>query len=181
MIELERLTALALGDLEERESAEVEEHVLACGTCAHTFERLLVLGDAVRELVGAGKVRFAPPPVLLQRLDDAGLVARTYRIEAGGSVACSVGPDDVYHATHFQADLSGVQQIDIVKTLPGGVVVRQKDVPFDAQRGVVRTVERGDFLRTLPTARVVVELVSVSEAGERALGRYVFDHTAAGS
>ena len=177
MIELEVLAALALGELDDAKTAEVEEHVLACGACATTLERLLVLGGLVRELVGAGKVRFVASPGLLERLERAGLVARTYRVAPGGAVACSAGPADVYHATHLSADLTGVRRVDVIKTFPRGVV-RVVDVPFDAEQGVVRMVERGDFLRTLPTAKIVIELVSVGDDGERALGRYVFEHTA---
>lgn len=154
--------------------------LLARQQCTSVQERLHSLGEAVRELVGAGKVRFAAPAPLLQRLDEAGLIARTYRVPAGGSVACGVGPTDVYQATHLEADLTGVERVDLVKTLPGGVTIRQQDVPFDVVRGVVRVIERGNFLRTLPSLRMVIELVSVTEAGERALGRYLFEHTALG-
>jgi hypothetical protein len=175
VIELDQLIALALGDHPDPDP--IDEHVLACGQCARTLERILLLGDGVHELVGAGQVRFAMGADTYAQLQASGLIARTYRIPAGGSVACSVGPTDVYQSAELAANLAGVTRLDVIKHLPHGQV-RLADIPFDPEHGVVRTVERGDFLRTLPSVQLVFELVAVEEGVDRSVGKYYFNHSA---
>ena len=181
MIELEQLVKLALEELGETEAADVEEHVLACGSCAATLERLLRLGDAVREVVRAGKLAFPVTRSLLIELERAGLVSRWYRLAADRIVPCAVSGEDIYALTTLEADLRGVEQLDVVRTVLGGSA-RMTDVPFDAEQGVVRFVSRSDVLRTLPTTRIKLELFAVEGPAERKLSEYFLDHTgAAGS
>jgi hypothetical protein len=174
MIDIDRLISLALDELPATDVPEVEEHLLACGRCARVLEQLVQLGSGVRELVGAGKVRFAVGADMLQRLVDSGLVAKVYRVPAGGSVNCSVGTKDVYISAELSADLRGVQRVDVIKHVLGHSV-RVDDVPFDREHGIVRTVELAEFLRMLPTTQVVIELVD----GDRSIAKYHFNHSAA--
>ena len=176
MIDVDQLIALALDDLPAAEVPAVEEHLLACGRCARVLERLIELGDGVRELVGAGKLRFAVGADTLQRLQDSGLVAKVYRLPAGGSVNCSVGANDVYISAELTADLRDVGRLDAIKHLLGHSR-RITDIPFDRERGIVRTVELGDFLRTLPTTQMVFELVDGTT--DRSIAKFYFNHTAA--
>jgi hypothetical protein len=177
VIDLERLVMLALGELGDQEAAEVEEHVLGCGTCASTLERLLRIGAAAREIVRSGKVALPVTASLVEQLTSAGLVSRSYHLAPGRIVPCTAGAVDIYALTTLEADLNGIERIDIVRTAPGSSV-RMRDVPFDRASGLVRFVSRSDFLRTLPTTRLRLEVLAVDEAGERKLGEYFLDHTA---
>ena len=176
MIELERLVRLALDELDDVEAAEVEEHVLACSSCAATLERLLGIGGAVREIVRAGQLAFPVSGALLTELERAGLVSRYYRLAADCIVPCSVGARDIYAVTTLEADLRGVERVDLVRTILGDSV-RMNDLPFDAEHGLVRFVSRSDLLRKLPTARVELALSAVDGSGERRLSEYFLDHT----
>jgi hypothetical protein len=178
VIELERLVKLALDELGETEAADVEEHVLACGSCAATLERLLRLGDAVREVVRAGKLAFPATGGLVTELERAGLVSRSYLLAPDRIVPCAVSAEDIYAVTTFEADLRGVERVDIVRTVLGRSI-RMNDVPFDAESGLVRIVSRSDVLRTLPTTRIKLELFAVEGSGERRLSEYFLDHTGA--
>lgn len=54
---------------------------------------------------------------------------------------------------------------------------RFDDIPFDAERSLVRLVTRADVIRTLPSMRLDFQLVAVDAMGERVLGNYYLDHT----
>jgi hypothetical protein len=179
MIALERLLGLALGELPSAEAAEVEQHVLECSPCAASLERLLALRDEVPALVRSGGMRFggitAP---LLERMERLGLITRTYRVEVGGSVACSVARDDLYTALHMQrVPLEGVARLDIDVVIPGRER-RLTDVPFDAARGLVLMAQRADYIRTLPGGLHVLRLLAVEANGERELCHFDLNHTA---
>lgn len=178
MIALESLAALALGELEGDELDRVELHVLSCSACALTLERLIEVGPAVRELVTAGQVRTFAEPALLARLDELGLISRRYRVAPDQVVACSVGPNDVYALTELEAELAGVQCVDLLVSSEVGGEWRDRDVPFDPARGVVSVLDRGDALRLLPSTRIFLTLVAVEDGAERRLGEYVLAHEA---
>lgn len=173
MIAIERLLMLALDELDASEATDVEGHVLACGSCAARFERLLRLTSVIAEIVQSGAMSFPVTPSLAQELEAAGLVSRSYRIAPGESVPCSVGADDIYALTTLEAKLDDVERLDLAVSLPAGTV-RMTDVPFARERGLVAYVTPSRHLRHLPSARVTIELLD----GERRIGRYFLDHTA---
>jgi hypothetical protein len=177
MIPLERIAAHALGDLDERESLEVDEHVLGCSECALKLERMLMVPDAVRALVGRGAIRVGLTPTTLADMQRAGLVTRTYHLERGGSVACTVDASDLYVLAELEADLAGVTRVDVVKRR-GDHRVRMHDMPIDRARGLVAYVLPGDYIRSLASGVDEVTMIAVDEGGDRTLGTYTFNHTA---
>jgi hypothetical protein len=177
VIELDRLIALALGELDPGEESEVEEHVLACDECAATLARLLEVGDAVRDLVGAGGIALVGSGQVVDRLERAGLVSRTYRIAPGQTVPCSVGATDIYAVAHLEVDLAGVRRVDLVSATPRGTE-RVEDIPFDPARGFISILTPSAFIRTMPSMHITCTLVAVDADGERVLGEYRLDHTA---
>ena len=177
MIELDRLIALALGELDPAEESVVEEHVLECDQCAAILERLLETGDAVRELIGDGGIALVGSGHIIDRLERAGLVSRTYRIAPGETVPCTVGATDIYSAAHLEVDLSGVRRVDLVRAslLGSG---RVEDVPFDPARGTISMLTPSALIRTFPSMLFTLTLIAVDADGERVLGEYRLDHTA---
>jgi hypothetical protein len=70
--------------------------------------------------------------------------------------------------------------VDAVRTTTVGDRVerwRVEDVPFDEQSGEVLFTPSTPQLRKMPAHTWHVQLVAVSEAGERALGEYTFEHS----
>lgn len=177
MIDLDRLVSLAAGDLSDAEAELVDEHVLACGQCAATLESLLRIGGALRDVVRAGRTDVVATSAFVARLDAEGLVTRRYRLAAGETVACTVGSTDVFSVTQLEAGLEHVRRLALVRTSHAGSE-RTDDIPFDPRAGVVTIVSRADWIRTLPTAKLTVQLVAVDDAEDRVLGSYVLDHTA---
>ncbi len=177
MIDLERLVLLALDELDDAEAAEVDEHVLACGACASTLERLLHIGAGVRDLVRAGRTNIPVTTSLAAELRATGLISRSYHLAPDEIVPCTVGADDVYALTTLDADFRGVDRVDMVMTTPGGARTIA-DLPFDRERGQVSYVAPSSTLRTFPSMRIKLELFSVEGKGPRKLGEYFLEHTA---
>jgi hypothetical protein len=179
VIAFEKLAALALGELAPDEAATVEEHVLACGECAATLERLLDLGGAVGEVTRAAQVDDLASPALVARLERDGLVTRVYGAEAGGTIECTVSASDRYTVMRYVVDLRGVQRIDVEHVLPHKTV-RQHDMPFDPASGEVTVARAAKALLPLPSATKTIRIVSVEAGGDRVLAEIVLRHTAPG-
>ncbi len=178
MIAFERLAMLALGELSEEQRPEVEEHVLGCDHCASVLEALLDLGEALPRVVRAGDGRMLPGRALVDLLDREHLVTRTYRIDAGGQVACTVDAKDVYTAVHLGGvDTRGVKRIDWLYESPSAQY-RVEDIPFQPGDREIVFVQPATYLRTLATERKTIRLVAMDDAGERVLCEYTLNHTA---
>ena len=181
MIDFEQLVRLALDELDEAEATEIDEHVLRCGACASTLERLVHIRGGVRDLVLAGKLAFPAGTVLIDELTAAGLISRTYRLAPGEVLPCAVDATDVYALTTLRANLDGVMRVDVVQSTPAGST-RMMDVPFDAEQGLVSFVSRSDVLRSLPSTRLRLEVFAVDgsdeRTGQRKIAEYFLEHTA---
>ncbi len=177
MIELDRLIALALGELGPTEESAVEEHVLACGECAAILEGLLQIGDAVGDLIVGGGMTLVGSGHVVDRLERAGRVSRTYRIAPGETVPCSVGSADIYAVAHLAVDLAGARRVDLLQASPLGTA-RIEDIPFDPARQSVSLLTPSAIIRTLPSMHITLTLIAVDADGERVLGEYGLDHTA---
>jgi hypothetical protein len=57
-----------------------------------------------------------------------------------------------------------------------GALARLEDVPFNAEAGEVIFAPGAAYLRTLDTLTQCLELVAVTEADERVIGKYTFNH-----
>ncbi|MCZ7564964.1 MAG: zf-HC2 domain-containing protein [Burkholderiales bacterium] len=176
-ITLATLAEYWLGELDAEREAELDEHLLGCGECSAALAGLAELAGGVRALVRAGAVRTVVTDAFLERLAAAGRKVREYRVPPGGSVNCTVAPDDDLLVSRLEAPLAGLEQVDVVLLdIPGKPYERLRDVPFDAKAGAVVVTERVDTLRAAPAGRVRVQLYAVRGEAERLLGEYTFNH-----
>src|SRR5688500_20197846 len=106
------LLAWWLDELDEEEANEVEAHLFECDECGARLRFLLQLGEAVHRALLDGHVAGAVSGRFIERLREDGLHIREYRLAAGGSVACTVAPDDELLVSYLQAPLEGVRQLD---------------------------------------------------------------------
>jgi hypothetical protein len=165
------------GDAPEAET--IERHLLGCAHCSAELERLLQLGDEVRALMRGGRIHAVLGQSFVRRLCDAGLRVREYRMGPGGSVDCTVAPDDDLLVSRLQAPLAGVRQLDVVVVNPmgDGSTRRLTDVPFDPDAAELVMTPVTAAVRQAPAHVQQVRLVAVEPTGERMLGEYVFRHT----
>ena len=182
-IELERLVAYWLGELDEQAEAPLEEHVFGCAFCARRLEELAAYAAGVRAAVRSGAIALALTPAFLAAMKRAGLRIREYPVEPGGSVNCTITKEDDAVVSRFKAPLAGVKRVDALATREAGGRLerwRVEDVPFDAAAGEVLLTPSAAELRRLPAFIERVQILAVEDGGERPLGEYTFRHTPAG-
>jgi hypothetical protein len=163
---------------EDADDAGVEEHVFACDACAARLAAVARIAQGVARVSGRrGGVDMVVTGAIVDRLAREGLKLRSYRVAPGGTVACTVAPDDDLVVTTLDVDLAGVESVDLVKRRDGAVFSRMSDVPVDAARGEIVYTVSGDRLRGLPKTTIEVEVIAKAPGGPRRLGLYVFDHS----
>jgi len=170
------LLAWWLDELDESQSNEIEEHLFGCEACSATLRELIALRDATRRALLEGKFATAVSPRFLQQLKDSGLRIREYRVPAGGSVACTITPDDDLVASRLEAPLAGVRQLDLIFD-DGGTQHRAAHIPFDAAANEVTVIPPVAVIRGWKSATQRMRLVAVNLGAERVIGEYTFNHS----
>ena len=165
------------GELGPAEARRLERHLLSCGSCSERAGRLAAVSDGVRALVREGGLAAVLSPAVVERLRREGRRIREYRVAPGGSVQCTVGPDDDVVLARLGADFAGVTRVDLLRVVDVGTEQRLADLPFDAAAGELIFSPPADVLRALPACVERMRLVAVEPDGDRLLGEYTFDHT----
>ncbi len=175
-VDFETLVGYWLGELDANAEAGVDEHLLGCDRCGHRFDDLAALAGGIREAFARGVLHAFVAEGFVRRLGEQGARLREYRVARGGSVNCTILPDDRFVVARMEAPLEGVARVDAMYEAEGQSQAF-RDVPFDAAHGTVVLVSRTATLREMPSHRVLVRLVAVDGAAERELGTYTLDHT----
>jgi hypothetical protein len=170
-----------LHDSDAATTDAVDEHLMQCDACGQALDALAALGDGIRDALRAGTVGAVTSAAFVQRLAGQGLKVREYRLPPGGSVNCSVAPDDELLVSHLELPpevLQGAQRLDlrVEDSLEPGVQRERHDIPFDAQAGEVVYVVKLAEVRRRPAHTVQATLVAVDAGGAREVGRYLFRH-----
>jgi hypothetical protein len=116
-------------------------------------------------------------PAFLETAGREGLRTREYRVTPGGSVACTVTPEDDLLITRLMADLTGVSRVDLVTLWEGGPDQRLEDVPVRADAGELLVAQPMPAMRALGSTVLRMRLLAREGSGERLLGEYTFAHT----
>ena len=103
---------------------------------------------------------------------------REYFIPQGGSVYCSVSPQDEVLVGRLLAPLEGVSRVDVAVrlSLKDGEEWAY-DVPFDVASGQVLIAPKISQVRKLPTQDVYIRLLAVDDKSSREIGRYTLHHS----
>jgi hypothetical protein len=166
-----------LGELSAEDEAPLEEHLLGCDECSRRLAWGVALATATRALATRGLLRVVVSDEHLGRLARAGLHVREYRVAPGGSVACTVAPEDDLVVARLAAPFASQERLDLVFCdASGHEEGRLPDVAVDAPRRELIFTEPVDGLRKLGVATLRVRLVAVEKSGERVLGEYTFHH-----
>ena len=164
-----------LDELDEDQNHEIEAHLFECEECGARIRELLGLGEAVKRALLEGHVAGAVSARFIDRLHEDGLRIRKYRLAAGGSVACTVAPDDDLVVSYLQAPLGGVSRLDAVYEDNSGTH-RTKQIPFDPASNEVSFIAPTALLKTWGVAQQRVRLLAVAQDEERVIGEYTFNH-----
>ena len=170
------LLAYWLGELDQAHELRLDEHLLACSACSERLRAIVDLGAAVRRELLHGDFGFVLPASFVRRIKGAGLRVREYRLEPGGSVSCTITPDDDLVVSYLRAPLRDVRRLDVVMRDPAAGTMRASDVAFDPKSDGVAFVPGVAYLRTLARTQQRVELVAVDGVEERVIAGYTFNH-----
>lgn len=167
-----------LGDTDAAATEAIDEHLLHCDACGAEFDELVALARGVRDAFSQGLVPSVLTQAFVERLKASGRRVHEYRVPPGGSVLCSVAPDDEVLVSRVGAPLRDVRRLDAVLSysFAPGEPQRLVDVPFDAAAGEVLFAAKLSEVRGQPAHELVVRLLAMDDAGEREIGRYTFHH-----
>lgn len=170
------LLAYWLGELDAAEESRLDEHLFACAACSERLGTIASLGAAIRNELLRGDFGFVLPAAFIRRLKASGLHVREYNLEPGGSVNCTVTPDDDLVVAHMRAPLGDVRRLDLLIQDSVAGSMRANDVAFDPAADGLTMVPSVAFLRTLRNAQQRVRLVAVDGVEERVIADYTFNH-----
>jgi putative zinc finger protein len=175
-LQTQELTEYWLGELDEARERAVDEHLFACAACSERLSALVDLGAAIRGAFLEGWLNLALPEAFLRRIKDAGFKVREYDLAAGGSVSCTVTPDDDFVVAHLRAPLRGVKRLDVLIDDTTSGKHRANDVAFDPEAAALVTMTSTAYLKTLKHSQQRVRLVAVDGVEERVVADYTFNH-----
>jgi hypothetical protein len=176
-LELATLVDYWFEDAAPPELERVEEHLMECEGCSARLRALVALGEGVRRAARDGAVQVVVTPAFVETAAREGLRTREYRVPPGGSVACTVTPEDDLLLTRLEADFNGVSRLDVVSNWEGGLEQRLEDVPVSPDARELIMAQAMPALRALGHTVLRVRLVAQEERGERLLGEYTFAHS----
>jgi len=169
-----------LGDADAATTEAIDAHLLACDACGAEFDAIVALARGVRGAFAQGRVASVVTAAFVAQLKAEGRRVREYHVPRGGSVVCSVAPEDEVLVSRIDAPLAGVARLDAVVSRSHGLEGEERlhDLPFDAAAGEVLLANALAEVRGMPAHDTVVRLLAVDAGGERELGRYTFHHRA---
>jgi hypothetical protein len=171
-----------LGELGHAEEAALEEHVFGCDQCHARLHQLVDLGRDIRHSVRAGQIGIILTSPFVARLRQSGLRVREYRLQPGGSVNCTITPEDDLVVAHLQAPLDQVHRLDLMgHDETADTSWRIEDIAFNPDSADVAVATDPTALRQLSYATIRMELLSIEGSRERLLASYTFNHSPARS
>jgi len=176
-LQTQELTEYWLGELDEAREQRVDEHLFACAACSSRLSALVDLGSAIRRTFVEGWLSIVLPEQFLRRIKDAGFQVREYDLPAGGSVNCTITPDDDFVVSYLHAPLQGVKRLDVLIDDATSGKHRANDVAFDPAAGGLVTMTSTAYVKSLKVSQQRVQLVAVDGVEERVVADYTFNHT----
>lgn len=172
------LVAYWLGELDGAAESEFEEHLFGCAVCTERMSGVAQLSAGVRRVVREGGIRAVLTAPFVKHLQALGVRVREYRMQAGGSVECTVTPQDDLVLAHLHAPLHDVKRLDLlVHDVVHDTSTRVEDVAFDPTSDEVVMLPNTEHLRHVTFATLEVKLLAVEPGGERIIGEYRFNHS----
>lgn len=176
-IELGSLVGYWLGELDENETAHLDQHLFGCDMCGARMDEIIALAGGIRSAFQLGSIHTFVTDEFVSGMKDRGVRLREYRVSKNGSVNCTVTSADQILVSRLDAPLDGVTRLDAIGRINDETPHVFHDIPFDARRGVVVMTPGIAIVRRLPAIRFTVRLVAVEGDGDREIGEYTFNHT----
>lgn len=167
-----------LGELDAAREVKLEEHLFTCDRCHSHIRQFVDLGRDIRAMVRTGEMGLVLTASFVTRLQQSGVRVREYRLQPGGSVNCTIAPEDDLVVTHLHAPLGGIHRLDLVgHDDTAGTSWRFEDIAFDPGSDNISVANDTEALRLLSFATIRMELRAVEGARERLVASYTFNHS----
>jgi hypothetical protein len=176
VLKTQELTEYWLGEVDEAHEQRIDEHLFACGACSERLRGLVDLGAAIRRAFVDGWLNIVLPEPFIRRIKEAGFRVREYELPAGGSVNCTVAPEDDFVVAYLRAPLADVRRVDVLIDDETSGKHRANDVAFDPSAEALVSLTSTAYLKTLKHSQQRVRLVAVDGAEERVVADYTFNH-----
>lgn len=169
---LETIAAWALGELPEAQAEAFEQHYFGCSACFARAEQMQALSESLRR---------ALPPVLTgsrSRALESGLPGLVQaHVKPGEKGLIELGSQRPVGVWYLHCNLEGVARVDLeARSLAGEALFAFRDVPFDAERGVVAMPCHLHYRSFGMDPLFQARLTSVEPAGSRLIAEYALDH-----
>jgi len=168
-----------LGEAPAGAASALDEHLFECAACEAQLDALRRTASAMVALVRRGAVASFATTALANRMSRDRLNVRTYVMEPGDTVACTVGHDDDFLLGRFVLPQGSYARVDVrVLDDAGQELMRMPDIAIDA-----RSRHALMLIPARPTkgegSAIWRYVFSTPEpGGDRELARYAMDHTA---
>ena len=154
-------------ETERSQEAEIEEHLFACEGCGARLREIVQLGEGIKRVTRAGGVHAVLTAEFIRRLQQSGMQVREYRLQPGGSVNCTVAPEDDLVIAHLDGGAAAAADQVVVMVLGTPAVDRLTGV--GAQR--VDHPGRGHRLQSPVNGRQADVLAAAAQFVMQLLGR----------
>jgi hypothetical protein len=175
-VDFDRLVDYWFDDMSEADVATIDEHLMRCDSCGAQAEGIALLAHGTRDAFAAGEVGAVVSAGFIARLVARDVRVREYRVGPGGSVHCTLAPEDEVLISRLEVPLGGVRRLDLVAEASEGVTEHFADVPFDPASGELLLASRVSHVRLLPAHDLTLRLFAVADADSREIAEYVFHH-----
>jgi anti-sigma factor RsiW len=168
----EALVAYWAGDLDADAEARIDEHVMACASCAAESARIAAITEALRGMIPVVVTR-----ARLSELRGKGLRVREQTLTAGART--EVHFDASLDLLVFRlpgVDLARAERVSVAMRVTGTdqVLVEVADAPFDREEGAVLLVCQRHYAALPPVVDAEVRARDAAGAEERAT--FTIDH-----
>lgn len=168
-----------LGETPAGAADALDEHLFECAACEAQLDALRRTASAIVALMRGGAITASVTAGIANRMARDRLNVRTYVIEPGETVACTVGRDDDFLLGRFVLPAGTYARVDLrVLDQAGRELMRTPDLPIDARsRHAIMIMPAGPIKNEGAGAWHYV-LTTPEPTGDRELARYTLDHAA---